>query len=302
MKVLNALRVSSGYPGIATTGGGASLEMKGNLMSGYFFESVLNSFGLETGKLRPLLSQAKIRSYEAGDTLAKRGASSPSLIFIVSGLVLATVEEARDLNAISPVMAYGEGMWIGAVNAISNKKTDFSYLAAGDVSTIEFPHALINSMLDLSPSLHGFLVSQCIEEAGRYTQTLIPMKAACSAYRVICGLAMLAETFEYGRQWQRRSKMLHREASQGVTIALPQCTLAALCGVSRSVLSPTLRPFKEHGWLEVEYNRTRICRPEAWALLAQSMREHTRDPDAVSAQWACDELDHMESPHQLAAA
>jgi hypothetical protein len=134
----------------------------------------------------------------------------------------------------------------------------------------------------------------CIEESDRFTQTLIPIKMGGTVFRVVSALACLADTFERGQNW--RSQMLASTAGNhlpGATVAVPQFTLAALCGVSRSVLSPILQPLKQRGWLQLEYGATHICRPAIWARLAGKLRRKTMIDSAAPIDWAISELETL---------
>jgi CRP/FNR family cyclic AMP-dependent transcriptional regulator len=269
-------------------------------MRGYFIENLLTSFGLDVDGLRVFLPQAKVRSFESGETLMARGNSDVALLFVATGLVLATVNTNRDKNSNTPVMAVAEGMWVGAKCVMAGKPADFSYVAASEVSVIEFSSHMVRSMMAASAAFREFVMQLCVEEATRYAQVLIPMKAGGPVYKVICGLALLAETFERGMKWHQRSLVSLNDPALGVMVALPQGTLAALCGVSRSILSPVLKPLKQKGWVDVAYGRTLICHPESWARLAETIRQSASIHAEMTADWAPAELARMGLASQTA--
>jgi CRP/FNR family cyclic AMP-dependent transcriptional regulator len=260
-------------------------------MSRFFVENLLQSCDIRVEEMRSFFPQVRIRSFDAGDVLIQRGAEDSPMIFVVTGLVLATVNMGNQVH--TPVMAIPEGQWIGAQSIMAGSTADFSYIAAGETSVLEFPHPVAHAMMATSSPFTQFVVQLCLQETARYPQMLIPMRAGGPAYRVVTAMALLAETFEQGRIWRQR--LMVPNTQQGVTVELPQSTLAALCGVSRSVLSPVLQPLKKHGWLDVQYGRTRICRPDLWSRLAEIIRTSLCVDADMRPEWAVSQLQSIEA-------
>jgi hypothetical protein len=126
-------------------------------------------------------------------------------------------------------------------------------------------------MMSSSPEFRDFVMKLCLQEATQYTEMMLQVKFGSPINRVISGLAMIADAFLSSPN----SHQENRQPGPGqkeLKIILPQQMVAELCGVSRSYISKALLILQKKGWIGLEYGQTVIRCPQAWRMLANTLR------------------------------
>lgn len=266
-------------------------------MSNRYLERVFARCQLDPNLLRSYFGQMRVKSYEAGQTLPLQDESGPRFCFVADGISLAMVE-VRVASEVQhqPVMAYGNGMWLGARNVISNcigvvQDTNFHHIAATDVSLVCLDFELLRHLMEIEPKLRDFVMKLCVDESIRYTHMMVNIKYGGPVHRVFSGFALFADSSFSDFDSYADLKSQFFEGEGGVNIMLPQGTLGELFGVSRSVISPILHKLRLKGWIDLEYGQTVLLRPHIWRLFALRMRSSLRIPRDLTLDAALSLLD-----------
>jgi CRP-like cAMP-binding protein len=207
------------------------------------------------------------------------------LIYLQTGMMVATIKTSADGVACHPIMMFGHGMWLGTKQALEQlyelePSASVDYLAVSDVRAVILKRQLVRRMLEQQPEFRNFVMKISVTEATRFIDTMVQLKFGNTIHRVICGIAALVDAFL--RVSHMTSGGHPVSYIPDVSLALKQSVVADLCGVSRSAISPILRRLQRHGWVHISYGQMVICNPMAWSRFGMELREGRPIGRAVS--------------------
>jgi CRP-like cAMP-binding protein len=248
------------------------------MVSGVFnvLQYLFDRFGLDSALIESCPSKVRNMYLEAGVALQTKDAEAGSLFYLASGLVVSTLEAPGSISRQHVVMAYDADTWLcthtlAASYLQTDSLSDVSYIAATDVGLVVIEADLAQMLMERQSDFRNFVLKTCMMEAARQSQMLINFKFAGTVYRVVFGLAMMADVFcKRDRTMSGPFPVSHLP---DISIALTQSMLGDICGVSRSSIVPILTELKTRGWLDLNYGNTVIRKPLAWCRLAESARD-----------------------------
>ncbi len=247
-------------------------------MSNRYLERVFAHSQVESVRLRAHFGQMQTRSVEAGEAICLQDSAGPQLCLIAEGTALGMVEvrSCRESPELQPVIAYTEGMWLGANNVMGSylgivPTSGVQHFAATDLVIVRIGFDLARRLMVTEPKLLDFIMKLCLEEAVRCNRMMVHMKFGGPVHRVISGFSLLADSHAERVPLRAGPGSDMPVLEDSVDILLSQSSLGQLFGVSRSIISPILNKLAQEGWLELHYCRTTLLRPHAWQALAQRM-------------------------------
>jgi CRP-like cAMP-binding protein len=249
-------------------------------MRSFYVEHLLLKYGMPVERIRSFFPKIGICSVEAGTAVAVIEQNGACLNYLISGVVIAVTKRSAEYKSDNqfeqPVMLFNEGMWMGAKSVMSDfvnlkSNTEFKHIAVTDITSLRFQPEVVQSMMSSSPEFRDFVMKLCLQEATQYTEMMLQVKFGSPINRVISGLAMIADAFLSSPN-AHQENLLNGPGNKELKIILPQQMVAELCGVSRSYISKALLSLQKQGWIGLEYGQTVIRYPQAWRMLATTLR------------------------------
>lgn len=267
-------------------------------------QHLFDRFGLDSALASNCAGQVRNMYLEAGTALQSNNAEAGSLFYLASGLVVSTVGEPGSGRRPHVVMAYDSDTWLCTQRLVESylqteSSYDVNYIAATDIGLVIIEAGLAQLLMERQNDFRNFVLKTCMTEAASLARMLINFKFAGTVYRLVFGLAMLADTF---CNRHRDVTNLHRVSHiPDVSIAVTQSMLGDICGVSRSSMAPILTELKTHGWVDMTYGNTVIRKPLAWCRLLDSLKEKKSLNESFSLDDALVALSASRAPVQDSA-
>ncbi|MDH4450451.1 MAG: Crp/Fnr family transcriptional regulator [Rhodoferax sp.] len=233
---------------------------------GYVFKQ-LKRLGLSDTLVLQTSPLIKVQAYDLGKRLWTKGEDITHWMFIIQGLVSASVSTGN--SDATPISIYGKGAWFGEQSIINRKASFADYVCLTPTEVLTLPATQFDQLFAVEPNFARFVAKLMAWRVQKTSETLSLMKMGNPCMRVTMGLAQFAEALAY-----RSDRPPTIGVGDGIEIPIPQNTLAALCGVSRTLFSEYVQQLASHGWLALSYGKLEILSISTWHAFARSQREH----------------------------
>lgn len=235
--------------------------------SNYVYKQ-LRHLGLSDIMAKQTAPTVKVQSFEAGKQIWSKGSEVRHWIFIIEGLISASVQTTN--SDATPIAIYGRGAWMGEQSIINRKPSFADYICLTQTEVLTLPAAQFDELFVSEPHFARFVAKLMAWRVQKTSETLTLMKLGNPCMRVVMGLAQFAEALAY--QSDRPPTIGYGE---GVEIPITQNTLASLCGVSRTLFSEYVRHLSQDGWLKLSYGKLEILSISTWHAFARKQRENS---------------------------
>ena len=229
-----------------------------------YAQQLLRGVRLSEARIRHVLPQLAIRSFDEGALIWAKGRSVQAWNCVMSGYVAGAVPVQR--NGRIPLHVYGPDAWFGEQALLDGQPSDLDYVCLTPVEVIGMSQPCLQEAVRAEPDFSGALLQLMSCRARHHTGMLAVMRTACSSLRLVMGLAQFAQ-----------AQSMQAEApgpdSDVVDIPIGQDQIASVCGVSRTLFSEGLQHLARAGWVKVRYGALELQFAQAWRGFAQSQRE-----------------------------
>jgi len=232
---------------------------------GYVFKQ-LQRLGLPDALALQTAPSVKVQAHDAGKRLWAKGHEVQHWMFIIQGLVSASVPTTNSES--TPISVYGRGAWFGEQSIINRKPSFADYVCLTPTEVLTLPAAQFDQLFITEPNFARFVAKLMAWRVQKTSETLTLMKMGNPCMRVVMGLAQFAEALAY-----RSDRPPTIGLGEGVVIPIAQNTLASLCGVSRTLFSEYVQQLALNGWLQLSYGKLEILSIHTWHAFARSQRE-----------------------------
>jgi CRP-like cAMP-binding protein len=187
----------------------------------------------------------------------------------MTGYVAASIPIEDDKTL--PVHIYGPMAWFGEQELLNKQPTHFEYTCLTPVDMIGMRQDRFDSAILEEANFVRYIGTLMAWRAQQQSERLMLMRLGNSALRVVMGLAQYAEVFDCSLLLTSKN-----QTKEVVDIPITQKQIAALCGVSRTLLSECLQHLARAGWLKVRYGGIELQSLETWHTFARKQRERQR--------------------------
>jgi CRP/FNR family cyclic AMP-dependent transcriptional regulator len=254
---------------VPITCSGAFLPADTPAAQGYVYKQ-LKRLGLSDALALQTAPMVKVQAFDAGKRLWSKGSEVKQWMFIIQGLVSASVPTTNSES--TPISVYGRGAWFGEQSIINRKPSFADYVCLTATEVLTLPAAQFDHLFVTEPNFARFVAKLMAWRVQKTSETLTLMKLGNPCMRVVMGLAQFAEALAY-----RSDRPPTIGFGEGVEIPIPQNTLASLCGVSRTLFSEYVQQLATHGWLKLSYGKLEILSIHTWHAFARSQREDNQN-------------------------
>ena len=252
-------------------------------MSNYAVQ-ILSKLGLGEPAARAIAPKLVIGSYETGQVVWLQNQMVSAWCFLITGIVVGTSPSMRGQRL--PMSLHGPQSWFGEVPILNDEPTVMDYVCATDVQLIRMPVQTFRDAVSSDPGFSAHILRMTARRARLQMDLIITLKLDSPTLRTMLGLAQIAEALAASADGQE-------------TLAVPikQSVVAAMCGVSRTLLSHYLQILQLAGWVRVHYSRLELVSPKAWVRLARTMHRHRLFDRQVTIEDMVNELAKVAAEH-----
>lgn len=226
----------------------------------------LRKLGLPDAVATQTATGVRVQSFDAGRRIWTKGSEIDHWLYIVAGLVSASV--ATGNSESTPLSIYGKGAWFGEQSIINRKPSFADYVCLTDTEVLMLPARHFDALFVQEPQFARYVAKLMAWRVQKTAETLTLMKLGNPCLRVVMGLAQFAEALAY-----KSDRPPTIGFGEGVEIPIAQTTLASLCGVSRTLFSEFVQQLAQQGWLKISYGKLEILNISTWHAFARSQRE-----------------------------
>jgi CRP-like cAMP-binding protein len=229
-------------------------------MSTFAYQVLKKTMMTDQGAVRAA-AESRVRSFEAGATIWKKGAVVEEWSYVISGLVSEStpVSKAESL----PLHVYGPRSWFGEQSIVLYKPTLFEFRCMTDVQLLAIPVRTLQLLWKDQPGFSTYVAQLLAWRVQKKTQMLALMKMGNPIIRVVMGIVLFSEALAYAS-----ARPPTQDADDGIEIPVNQTQMASLFGVSRTLLSDIIKKFERAGWLKVKYGKMEIKSLDTWRRFA----------------------------------
>lgn len=227
----------------------------------FYSLQILSRLGLTETQARKLATQLTIGSFDSGHAVWNKDQMPDHWSFIISGVVVGMSPKRTDPRL--PMSLHGPQSWFGELCILNQESSVLDYICATDVQLMRMPASLFNQTVATEPAFSAHILRLMSRRARLQLDLIIALKVGSPTMRTMLGLAHIAEALFPSTPTQ-----------DVVAVPIKQSLVAAMCGVSRTLLSHYLQELQSAGWVRVHYSRLKLVHPRAWIRLSRHMHRH----------------------------
>ncbi|WP_298924828.1 Crp/Fnr family transcriptional regulator [uncultured Ramlibacter sp.] len=243
---------------------------------------ILVKLGLTEPSARGIAPKLVIASYDVGQPVWLQNQMLGAWCFIMTGIVVGTSPRLGGQRL--PMTLHGPQSWFGEVCLLNDEPTVLDYVCATDVQLIRMPAETFRQLVATEPALGAQVLRMTARHAQLQMDLIISLKIDSPTVRTVLGLAQIAEALS--ASWDGKDVL---------AVPIKQSLIAAMCGVSRTLLSHYLQVLQLAGWVRVHYSRLEMVAPRAWVRMAYTMHRHRLFERQVSIEEMVKELELAQS-------
>lgn len=232
-----------------------------------FINQALRASGLDARHLNLIQGRVKVRSYEPGETIVRRGDSLTQWVYLASGIMVANV--VLDDGEHHPMTIFGEGSWMGEYTIVAGRPLPCDWVGVTPVTVLMLDASVYLQLLNEVPGFATARMRQLANTLQWSADSMVVYKTGNPLFKCVFVLCVLCE-IGIGL---RRSAGLARLESP-ITIPVSQDVLARLSGSSRSRYSEYLQDLERRGLIDLRYRNFKVQQPMLWARWLELLRMH----------------------------
>jgi len=227
-----------------------------------FAKQLLRDVHLSEQRILTMLPKLAIRSFEAGQAIWRKGRPVLAWNCVMTGFVAAAEPMAR--GGSLPLLLHGHHAWFGEEALLSGRPGQVDYVCMTPVELIGMRQSCLENALREEPEFMRFMVQLLARRVEQHTELQLLLRLGGMPMRVVMGLAQFADSQPHYLAVQRST-----QAEDPVDISLSQDQIAAVCGVSRTLLSECLQQLARGGWVKLRYGGMSLQKAAAWRVFTQ---------------------------------
>jgi CRP-like cAMP-binding protein len=227
-----------------------------------FAKQLLRDVHLSEQRILTMLPKLAIRSFEAGQAIWRKGRPVLAWSCVMTGYVAAAEPIAR--GGSLPLLLHGSHAWFGEEALLSGQAGQVDYVCMTPVELIGMPQSFLEDALREEPQFRQFMFQQLARRVEKHTELQLLLRLGGMPMRVVMGLAQFVVNQPNSFAAQRTPY-----PEDTVDISLSQDQIAAVCGVSRTLLSECLQRLARGGWVKLRYGGMSLQSAAAWRVFAQ---------------------------------
>jgi CRP-like cAMP-binding protein len=163
-----------------------------------------------------------------------------------------------------PLLLHSHHAWFGEEALLSGQPGQVDYVCITQVELICMPQSCLEDALREEPQFRQFMFQQLARRVEQHTELQLLLRLGGMPLRVVMGLARFAvnQPYSFAAHWKQQPE-------DAVDISLSQDQIAAVCGVSRTLLSECLQQLARGGWVKLRYGGMSLQKAAAWRVFAQ---------------------------------
>lgn len=228
---------------------------------------LLKSVGLSDEWAVRMLQAAQSETFAVDQVIWPKGASLRPWTFIISGLVCAGIPDAD--GGLNPVNIYGADTCFGEIGLLTGQASQVQYVCLTPVHVLGIPYAEALDAFEHDAQFSRYIARLVVWREQQHVEMLSLMRIGNPTLRVVMGLALFTESM-----LSSSSHLPHFEFDDTLDIPLKQSVLAAMCGVSRGILSVAVKQLAAAGWLHLNYATVNLRHVKAWGLFLHTYRQN----------------------------
>ena len=227
-----------------------------------FAKQLLRDVQLSDHRILKILPLLSIRSYEAGEIIWGKGRPVLAWNCVMTGFVAAAEPMAH--GGMMPLNVHGPNAWFGEQALLGGKPGQVDYVCMTQVELIGMRQSCLENALREEPEFMRFMVQLLARRVEQHTELQLLLRLGGMPLRVVMGLAQFAVN-----QPESFTAQFKPQSEDTVDISLSQDQIAAVCGVSRTLLSECLQQLARGGWVKLRYGGMSLQKAAAWRVFAQ---------------------------------
>ncbi len=227
-----------------------------------FAKQLLRDVHLSEQRILKMLPLLSIRSYEAGEIIWGKGRPVLAWNCVMTGFVAATEPMVR--GGMMPLQVHGPHAWFGEPALLGGQASQVDYVCLTQVELIGMRQSCLEDALREEPEFRRFMLQLLARRVGQHTELQLLLRLGGMPLRIVMGLAQFAVS-----QPESFTAQFKPHPEDAVDISLSQDQIAAVCGVSRTLLSECLQQLARGGWLKLRYGGMSLQKAAAWRVFVQ---------------------------------
>jgi len=222
---------------------------------------ILVKLGLTEPSARAIAPKLSIASYDVGQPVWLQNQLLSAWCFMMTGIVVGTSPRLNGQRL--PMTLHGPQSWFGEVALLNDEPSVLDYVCATDVQLIRMPVQTFRQVVAAEPGFNAHMLRMTARRSQLQMDLIISLKVDSPTVRTMLGLAQIADALS--ASW---------DGKDALAVPIKQSLVAAMCGVSRTLLSHYLQALQLAGWVRVHYSRLELVNPRAWVRMAHTMHRH----------------------------
>lgn len=201
--------------------------------------------GLPDDAIEQMVSDAKVKSFNDGQYLYRKGDEPDGLYAILGGAVVAEINSKEGKCAVLGILE--KGSWLGEISMFDESPRPSDAVAKGSAQLLFIPQDKFHALLSAQPRLYRHFIRQVCK---RYRSAMRLLEASLIRSlpeRLAIRLLDLATGYSE-----------YRIGASGVTLNVSQEELALLAGTTRQRINQELKIWEKAGWVSLGYGSITI--------------------------------------------
>ena len=255
-------------------------------MSDYALQ-VLARLGLNTPAARAIAPSLVIASYDIGQPVWLQNQMLSDWCFLMTGIVVGTSPRMEGVRL--PMTLHGPHTWFGEIPILNEEPTTLDYVCVTDVQLMRMPVHVFRRAIAMDCGFSSHVLRLAARRAQLQMDLIVSLKVSSPTMRTVLGLAQMAAALSASQ-----------EEPQVLALPIKQSLIAAMCGVSRTLLSHYLQVLQVAGWVRVHYSRLELASPRVWIRMSRTMHRHRLFERHVTIQEMVRELERADAEETAA--
>jgi CRP-like cAMP-binding protein len=200
---------------------------------------------LTRDELQRLHADLHVRPFKAGAGITRRGTPADAWLGVVSGSL--KIENTAEDGRQTTLTHFSPGCWFGEGTLLKHDTWPYDAIAVVDSVVAFLPVSTFDWLLESSFPFNRFLLDQLNARLAQFVERCEHLRLHDAEHHVVHCLTEMVDPRLYPRTED--------------SIAVSQEGLAALAGVSRSIVSQALRNLQRQGLIRVDYRSIKLLDP-----------------------------------------
>ena len=200
---------------------------------------------LTTEQLRRLHADLHVKPFKTGASITRRGLPADAWLGVASGSV--KIQNTAADGRQTTLTHFHPGCWFGEGTLLKHDPWPYDAIAVVDSVVAFLPISTFDWLLESSFTFNRFLLDQLNARLAQFVERCEHLRLHDAEHHVVHCLTEMVDPRLYPR------------TEDSITVS--QEGLAALAGVSRSIVSQVLRKLQRQGLVQVDYRSIKLLDP-----------------------------------------